>query len=57
MSLLSVISKVMERFIYDQTSAFQNLRNLLYTYQRGFRKKHSTDFCLSEGYDDWYDSN
>ena len=46
-SLLSLISKVIEKVIHDQTSAFLNSRNLLYNYQSGFHKKHSTDFCLS----------
>ena len=33
--------------IHDQTSAFLNSRNLLYNYQSGFCKNHSTNFCLS----------
>ena len=66
-SLLPLISKVIEKDMHYQTSTFLNLKNLLYTYQSGFRKKHSTDFCLSYlndkilkgfllGYDDWHDS-
>ena len=39
--------EVIEKDIHDQTSAFLNSRNLLYKYQSGFRKNHSTDFCLS----------
>ena len=46
-SLLPLISKVIEKVIHDQTSAFLISRNLLYNYQSGFRKNHSTDFCLS----------
>ena len=46
-SLLPLISKVIEKVIHDQTSTFLNSKNLLYNYQSGFRKKHSTDFCLS----------
>ena len=46
-SLLPLISKVIEKVIHDQTSTFLNSKNLLYTYQSGFRKKHSTDFCFS----------
>ena len=46
-SLLPLISKVKEKVIHDQPSTFLNSKNLLYTYQSGFRKKHSTDFCLS----------
>ena len=45
-SLLPLISKVIEKVIHDQTSTFLNSKNLLYTYQSGFRKKHSTDFCV-----------
>ena len=46
-SLLLLISKVIEKVIHDQTSTFLNSRNLLYNYQSGFRKNHSTDYCLS----------
>ena len=46
-SLLPLISKVITKVIHDETSASLNSRNLLYNYQSGFRKKHSTDFCLS----------
>ena len=46
-SLLLLISKVIEKVIHDQTSAFLNSRNLLYIYQSGFRKNHSTDYCFS----------
>ena len=46
-SLLPLISKVIEKVIHDQTSTFLNSKNLLPNYQSDFRKKHSTDFCLS----------
>ena len=45
-SLLPLISKVMEKVIPDQTSTFLNSKNLLYVYQSGFRKKNSTDFAF-----------
>ena len=45
--MLPLISKVIEKVIHDQTSAFLNSRNLLYIYQSGFRKNHSTDYCFS----------
>ena len=45
-SLLPLIFKVIEKVIHDETSTFLNSKNLLYTSQSGFRKKHSTDFCL-----------
>ena len=38
---------MIEKVIRDQTSACLNSRNLLYNYQSGFYKNHSTDFCLS----------
>ena len=47
MSLLPLISKVLERTIHDQTNAFLKRNNLLYNYQSGFRTDHSTNLCLS----------
>ena len=38
---------MLEKVIHDQTSNFLNSKNVSYTYQFGFPKKHSTDFCLS----------
>ena len=46
-SLLPLISKVLERVIHDQTNAFLKGNNLLYNYQSGFRTNHSTNLCLS----------
>ena len=46
-SLLPLISKVIEKVIHDQASAFLNSTNLLYSYISGFRKNHSTVYCLS----------
>ena len=45
--LLPLISKVIERIIYDQTMEFLSNNKILYKFQSGFRKNHSTDFCLS----------
>ena len=45
--MLPLISKVNKQVIHDQTCTFLNSKALLYTYQSGFRKKQSTDFCLS----------
>ena len=44
--MLSLISKVIEKVIHNQNSVFLNSRNLLLNYQSGFRKNHSTDFCV-----------
>ena len=46
-SLLLLISKVIEKVIHDQTSAFLISRKLLCNYQSGLHKNHSTDYCLS----------
>ena len=45
-SLLPLISKAIER-ITDQTMEFLSNNKILYKFQSGFRKNHSTDFCLS----------
>ena len=46
-SLLPLLSKVFERDVFDQTEEFLSLNKILYHYQSGFRKNHSTDTCLS----------
>ena len=48
-SFLPLISKVIERIVYDQVDNFllQKQNNILYNYQSRFRKNHSTDLCLS----------
>ena len=58
-SLLPLLSKVFERVALDQTEEFLSLNKILYDYQSGFRKNHSTDTCLSflndkilKGFDD-----
>ena len=46
-SLLPLLSKVFERVVLDQTEEFLSLNKILYDYESGFRKNHSTDTCLS----------
>ena len=46
-SLLPVISKILEKVIHDQTMDNVTKKSILYTFQSGFRKFHSTDSCLS----------
>ena len=46
-SLLPLISKIIERITHDQTQVFLDENNILFTYQSGFRKHYSTDMCLS----------
>ena len=47
-SLLPLISKIIERIIHYQTKNSLSGNNVLYKYQSGFRKFHSTDTCLSQ---------
>ena len=46
-SLLPLLSKIIERIIHNQTQEFLDKNNILYKYQSGFRKHHSTDTCPS----------
>ena len=46
-SLLSLVSKIIEKVIHDQTQSFLDKNNIIYRYQSGFRKFFSTDSCLS----------
>ena len=46
-SLLLLLSKVFERVALDQTEEFLSLDKILYDYQSGFTKNHSTDTCFS----------
>ena len=45
------MSKVTERIVSDQVDNFLLQNNILYNYQSGFRKNHSTNLCLSFLYD------
>ena len=45
-SLLPLMSKVLERIVHEQTMAFLD-KHFLYKFQSRFRKNHSIDFCLS----------
>ena len=46
-SLLPLMSKVIEKVIHDQTPIFLDENKILYRFQSGFRKHFSTDSCLS----------
>ena len=46
-SLLPLISKILEKVIHDQVQQYLDRNNILYRYQSGFRAKHSTNSCLS----------
>ena len=46
-SLLLIVSKIIEKVIHDQTMNYLMENNVLYRYQSGFRKNHSTDTSLA----------
>ena len=45
-SLLPVVSKIIEKTIQIQTQEYLDKNGLLYKYQSGFRANFSTDSCL-----------
>ena len=45
-SLSPLISKVPERVIHEATTEFLDTHKILCKFQLGFRKNHSTNFCL-----------
>ena len=46
-SLLPLISKIVERVVFDQSQEFLQEHKILCRYQSGFRKNYSTNSCLS----------
>ena len=46
-SLLPLVSEVIEKVIHNQTEIFLNKDKILYRYQSGFRKSLSTISCLT----------
>ncbi|CAG2214938.1 unnamed protein product [Mytilus edulis] len=45
-SILIVVSKIVERFVYSQLEKYLVENDLLYNLQSGFRSAYSTDTCL-----------
>ena len=45
-SILNVISKILERVVYDQRNDYLTSKDLLFKYQSGFRRKFSTETCF-----------
>ncbi len=45
-SILPILSKIMERTIYEQLESYLRANDLLYELQSGFRSSFSTDTCL-----------
>ena len=46
-STFPVHSKIIEKVVHDQKSAFLSDENIVYNYQSGFIANHSTNRCLS----------
>ena len=46
-SLLLILSKVIEKIVHEQTTKFLNNNNIFYKYQSDFKNNHSTDLFLS----------
>lgn len=55
-SILSPISKVFERLIYDQLYEYLSVNNLLSESQSGFRRFHSTMTTLLDATTEWYEN-
>ena len=45
-SILSIVSKILEKSVYIQLEKFLKSNNILYEFQSGFRTSFSTDSCL-----------
>ena len=45
-SLLPLLSKIIEGIVHDQTEEFLGKNKLLYSFQSDFRKNYSTNTCL-----------
>ena len=45
-SILSIVSKVLEKAVYKQLEKFLTSNNLMCEFQSGFRSSYSTDSCL-----------
>ena len=46
-SILTIISKVIERVCYDQVESYLGQKKVLYTFQSGVRSRYSTYTCLT----------
>ena len=46
-SLLPILSKIIERVVYNQLIEHLEKHDILYKYQSGFRSKHSVNTCLA----------
>ena len=54
MSLLSVFDKLLEQIVYNRLCGYLKMNNILYRYQFGFRRNHSTTSAFIEVLDNIY---
>ena len=47
-SLFPLVSKIIKQSIHFQIEDHLNKKKLIYMYQSGFRRNHSTDICLAQ---------
>ena len=52
-SVISVMTKVFERIVYDQLYNFLTNEDIISNHQSGFRSLHSTVTALLEATDNW----
>ena len=50
-SLVPCLSKILEKVVYDQLYSFLSSNNILYNFQFGFRRMHSTEHAFIDFYD------
>lgn len=53
-SLLSIFNKILEKIVYSRVHNFLSKNNVLYKFQFGFRKNHSTALALLDVIDSCY---
>ena len=46
-SILTIVSKILERVTYNQIESYMKSENLFYSFQSGFRSSFSTDTFLT----------
>ena len=50
-SILSIVSKILEKSVHSQLVTYLDHNNILYEFQSGFRSRYSTDTCLIHLFD------
>ena len=55
-ALLSILSKIMEKAVFQQVIKYMETNHLLHPSHHGFRKSHSTTTALLEMYDTWLEA-